>query len=136
MKKEKSCGIVVFNEDKVLLVHHNLGHWGIPKGHIELGETDEETALREVFEETGVSVSIIEGFKEKITYSPQKGIEKDVYFFIGIPNNNNLEPQHSEVSEAKYVSFNESLKLITYNEEKNILKNAIKFWEDKNEIIR
>lgn len=65
MKHEKSCGIVVFKDNKVLLVHHNLGHYGIPKGHVEFGETDEETALREFFEETGISASIIDGFKEK-----------------------------------------------------------------------
>ena len=89
MKHEKSCGIVVFKDNKILLVHHNLGHWGMPKGHVELGETDIDAAMREVFEETGISAYIIDGFKEKITYCPRDGVEKDVYFFVGVPNDNN-----------------------------------------------
>ena len=130
MKYEKSCGIVVFNNNKVLLVHHNLGHWGFPKGHVELGETDEETAQREVFEETGISASIIEGFKEKITYRPKEGIEKDVYFFVGVPTDNNLVPQLSEVSEAKFIDVDDSYNTITHIDEKNILEKAIIFYKN------
>ena len=40
MKKEKSCGIVVFNKEKVLIIKHNRGHYGLPKGHVEDGETE------------------------------------------------------------------------------------------------
>lgn len=129
MKKEKSCGIVVFKEDKVLLIHHNLGHWGFPKGHVELGETEEETARREVFEETGINASIIEGFKEKITYCPKKGIEKDVYFFVGKPIDNNLVPQLSEVCEVNFFDIDETHKLITYEDEKNMFKKAENFYK-------
>lgn len=130
MRNEKSCGIVVFKDNKILLVHHNLGHWGIPKGHVELGETDEETAMREVFEETGISANIIEGFKEKITYSPKENVEKDVYFFVGEPTGNNLSPQLTEVSEAKYIDINDSINTITYDDEKYILEKAIKFYKE------
>lgn len=130
MKHEKSCGIVVFKDNKVLLVHHNLGHWGFPKGHVELDETDEETAMREVFEETGISASIIDGFKEKITYSPKENVEKDVYFFVGEPNDDNVIPQLTEVSEAKFVDIDKSLELITHIDEKNILEKAIKFYKN------
>lgn len=128
MKYEKSCGIVVFKDNMVLLVHHNLGHYGFPKGHVEFGESDGETALREVFEETGISVNIIDGFKEKITYSPKLGVEKDVFFFVGEPIDNNLKPQLTEVSEAKYINIDDALSVITYIDEKNILKKAISFY--------
>lgn len=130
MRYEKSCGIVVFKNDEILLVHHNLGHWGIPKGHVELGETDEETAIREVFEETGISASIIEGFKEKITYSPKEGVEKDVYFFVGVPNDNNLVPQLTEVSETKFIDIDKALDIITHTDEKNVLEKAINFYKN------
>ena len=60
MKKEKSCGCIVIDNDKVLLVKQNDGHTAFPKGHIEQGETEEECALRETFEETGLKVKIIE----------------------------------------------------------------------------
>ena len=62
MKKEKSCGIIVFDNDKVLVVKHLDGHYGFPKGHVENNETEEETAIREVKEETNCDAKIIPGF--------------------------------------------------------------------------
>ena len=41
MKKEKSCGIIVFDEDRVLLIKHNGGHISFPKGHVEEGDPEE-----------------------------------------------------------------------------------------------
>ena len=63
MKKEKSCGCIVFNDGKVLLVRHNKGHWDFPKGHVEPGETEEQTAKREVKEETNIDVEINTNFR-------------------------------------------------------------------------
>ena len=60
MRKEKSCGALVVrrgkNETEILLIKHNGGHWAFPKGHVEAGESEEQTALREVQEETGLTV--------------------------------------------------------------------------------
>ena len=63
MKTEKSCGAVVLRKNQgrlqVLLIKHiNGGHWAFPKGHVEPGETEEQTALREIKEETGLSVTL------------------------------------------------------------------------------
>lgn len=133
MKKEKSCGNIVFKEENnsifVLLVHHNLGHWGIPKGHIELGETEEETAIREVFEETGISSYIIPGFREMITYSSKENTLKDVIFFLGKTCDDNLTPQFSEVSEAKFIEIDKAINLITYLDEKQVLEKAINYYQ-------
>ncbi len=64
MKTEKSCGAVIFNdEDKVLIVKHNAGHWDFPKGHMEAGETETQTAIREVKEETNIDIHIIEEYR-------------------------------------------------------------------------
>ena len=135
MKKEVSCGVIVFtkieNSFYVLLIHHNLGHWGFPKGHVELGETHEETALREVFEETSINPYIIDGFKEKLTYSPKKNISKDVYFYVGITKEDNLVPQLSEVSEAKFTEIGEARNIITFDNEKELYDKAIMFFKDK-----
>ena len=46
MKYEKSCGAVIFEGDKVLVIQQVKGHWGFPKGHVEDGETEVETAIR------------------------------------------------------------------------------------------
>ena len=60
MKFEKCCGCIILNENKVLLVKHNDGHWGFPKGHVEKDETELQTAIREVKEETNLDVEIQE----------------------------------------------------------------------------
>ena len=129
MKKEKSCGVLVFDDNKILMVHHNLGHWGFPKGHVEEGETEEETAIREVKKETNCDVEIIPGYRDMITYSPKEGVMKDVVYFIGKPITKNLINQEIEVSEVLFVPIKEAVLLVTYEDEKGLLDRAIKYWE-------
>ena len=135
-KREKSCGAVVFKNinDKlhVLLIHHNLGHWGIPKGHVEGAEDEVETAKREVLEETGIETEVIPGFREIITYSPKKNVLKDVIFFIGKSLSDNLTPQLEEVQEVGFIPVDRALEIITYAEEKDILEKAIGYIEKNN----
>lgn len=130
MNKEKSCGIVVFDEDKVLLVFHNLGHYGIPKGHVEKGETEEETSVREVKEETNCDAKIIPGFREVITYSPKPNVMKDVVFFVGEAITTDLKPQEEETSDVFFINQFEALKTITHEEERKVIEKAIKFMEE------
>lgn len=125
MKKEKSCGIMVFKDDSVLLVHHNKGHWGFPKGHVEKDETEFETALREVKEETNIDAKILGDFRHVVTYSPKPNTIKDVVFFIGEALSFDLKPQIEEASEVKYVSINEALNLINDD-----VKDMLKFGYD------
>ena len=130
MKKyEKSCGVVVLNKKekivKVLLVHHKKGHWGIPKGHMEKGETEEETALREVLEETGITVTLLEGFREVIHYCPYQNVEKDVVFFLGKAVEEVIKIQEEELLEALWVDIEKSLNMITYKEEKEVIKKVL-----------
>ena len=127
-KKEKSCGVVVFDNNKVLLVLHNNGHWGMPKGHVEENETEEETAIREVLEETNVNTKIIPGFRKVITYSPRENTMKDVVYFIGEPTNTDTKPQEVEVSESKFINVEEAKDLITYKEDKSVFEDAVKFY--------
>ena len=127
MKKEKSCGILVFDDDKVLLVFHNLGHYGFPKGHVEKGETEEETAIREVKEETNCDAKIIPGFREVITYSPKPNVMKDVVFFIGEPLTMDLKPQEEETSDVFFVKAKDALKMITHKDERELLEKAIEY---------
>lgn len=132
--KEKSCGMVVFdkreNELKVLLVHHNKGHWGLPKGHIEENETEIETALRETLEETGIKAKIIKNFRDVITYKPRENSIKDVVYFMGEKKNNEVIPQLEEVSEAGFIEINKAIELVDYNNEKNVIENAIKYYRN------
>ena len=73
MPKEKSAGAIIYRMENgvpyFLLLHYFSGHWEFPKGHIEQGETEEETVERETFEETGINdLKIIPGFKKYIKY--------------------------------------------------------------------
>ncbi len=87
MKKEKSCGAVVIKEEqdglKFLIIKQHDEYWHFPKGHVEKGETEEQTAIREIKEETNIDVEIDTNFRKVITYSPKEGVIKDVVFFIG-----------------------------------------------------
>lgn len=127
MKFEKSCGCVIINDDKVLLVKQVDGHWGFPKGHVEENETEEETAIREVYEETNLQVEIFSDFYKKVTYSPRENVMKDVIFFLARPKNIDTKPQEAEISKVEWVSFDEALNILTYEDTKNILKEVLDF---------
>ena len=101
----------------------------MPKGHMEDSETEEETAVREVYEETGVECGVLPGFREKITYSPKSNVEKDVIFFIGKISKENLNPQLSEVQEVSWINTEEGMELISHKNEKKLLENAIEYYK-------
>lgn len=130
MIKEKSCGIVVFDNNKVLLIKHNGGHISFPKGHVENNETEKETAIREVKEETGIEAKILSDKTFTNTYSPKEGYMKDVYYFIGKKIGGELKPQLEEVSICDFFDIDDALNTLTYEIDKNILKNAIKLYEE------
>ena len=62
---------------------------------------------------------------EPYTYSPKQNVIKDVIFFRAKPLTNNIKPQLEEVSMVKYVSIEEAYKIITYEEDKEILKRIV-----------
>ena len=100
MKKEKSCGAIIINETgKILLIKHNKGHWAFPKGHVEANETEIETALREIKEETNLEVEINQNIREITTYSPKENVIKDVIYFVATNPTGNIKLQEEEVSE-------------------------------------
>lgn len=113
MKYEKSCGAIVFDGDKVLIVKHRAGHVDFPKGHMEEDETEEETAIREVKEETNIDISL-EGCRNTVHYSPKIGVEKDVVFFAARKIGGDISPQLEEVSEVRWVPILEVKKFLTY----------------------
>lgn len=130
MLLEKSCGAVVFTkmgkDIKYLLVSNLDGFYGFPKGHMENGETEEETALREVLEETGVKVELIDGFKKTDEYLiPKKNdIIKQVTYFLGEFQKQNIIWQSEELSGAYLVTYTEAMKLLQFESLKQILKEA------------
>ena len=125
---EKSCGAIVFNEntEKILLVKMHNGNWGFAKGHIESNETKEETAIREVFEETNIKIKIIPNFEREIKYIPNENTIKKVTFFAGITQEENVTVDSQEIEDFKWCSYEEALKLVTYKLQKDVLEKAKK----------
>ena len=125
---ENSCGAIVFNEntEKILLVKMHNGNWGFPKGHIEKDETKEETAIREVLEETNVRIKIIPDFEREIKYIPNEKTIKKVTIFMGITQDEEVTIDTSEIEDFKWCTYEEALKLVTYKLQKDVLENARK----------
>lgn len=130
-EREKSCGAVVVRrqgeQTEILLIRHNAGHWAFPKGHVEAGETEAQTAAREILEETGLKVDIDQGFRMVITYSPRPGVEKDVVYFIGRSPKGVPHPQLTEVSRSEWVPLEGAAERITFANDRQVLERAVPY---------
>ena len=126
MKMEKSCGAVVSrmteNGREILLIRHmNGGHWAFPKGHVEKDETEEQTARREILEETGLIVELDTTFRTVVTYSPKPGVMKDVVYFAAEVTGGTAQRQVEEVSDMRWVLLSECDAYISYDNDKGII---------------
>ena len=123
---EKSCGAIIFNEGKVLVVKQTSGFYGFPKGHVEKGETEKETAIRETKEETGLDIKIISDKRYTQSYIVKENVHKDVVFFIAKLENNNEKRQVEELEEILWIDINEVENILTYDSLKELWKEAKK----------
>jgi len=128
--QERSAGIVIVHNNKYLLLHYAAGHWDLPKGNIEKGESEKQTALRELEEETEIKDSeIIPDFEEKIQYFFKREgetVKKEVIFFLGKTNTNNIKLS-VEHQGFKWLSFKEAIEQLTYQNAKEVLRKADAF---------
>ena len=128
MKQEFSYGAVVYrtiDEKRLYLIEKmRQGHFSLPKGHIEPGETPLECVRREIKEETNLDVSVDTGFAHAITYSPGKGVTKDVTFYLATPTSTDLRAQPEEVQEIFFLSYEEALAVLTHASDKETLVRA------------
>lgn len=124
VKFEKSCGAVVFDKEKVLVVKHQAGHIDFPKGHMEEGETEEETAIREVKEETNIDI-ILENAKCSIHYSPKPGVQKEVVFFLAHKKSGTILPQLEEVQEASWIDCDEVMDILTFDTAREVFQKML-----------
>lgn len=130
---EKSCGIVLFrteNDQKhFLLLHYPGGHWDFPKGHVEAGETEHQTALRELEEETGITqVKLHPDYREFIAYKfwhNHKRIHKQVVFFLAETSEHEVEVSH-EHQDHIWLNYDQALKKLTFDNAKELLIKAKK----------
>lgn len=122
-RQEQSYGAVVFKGQNVLLEHMKLGHYSLPKGHIEKEDKDGVCcAYREIKEECDIEVSIADPKETySIMYSPFYGVSKRVTFFIAKYLGGELKPQPSEVSNLAFVSKEEAFEQLTFQTDKDVL---------------
>ena len=139
MPQEKSCGAVLFRKQKdssikYLLLHYEAGHWDFPKGHQEKSEKEEQTADREIKEETGIEdFEIADGFREIVKYFYKKGEEtiyKEVAFFLAQSAAEDVTLSKEHIGYA-WVSYEHAMKKLTYNSSKELLTKANKFINKK-----
>lgn len=141
MNKEFSAGAIIFTreEEKILFLLIYSGRnniWGFPKGHIEPGETEQEAALRETAEETGLcGISFIKGFREENIYEtmskrlPYKGqfIEKHSIYFLCEVKTKNIKVDSHEIIDYKWLELKEALTLFSFESMRDILKKADRY---------
>ena len=133
--EEKSCGAVIWKKTETghayLLAQHGASHWSFPKGHVEGKETERETALREIREETGLEVTIDESFRQVVTYYPKPGVIKDVIFFIAQPTGGTEHAQEEEIRQLGWFTFEEAYPLVTFATDVEVLQAAEEYIQEK-----
>lgn len=137
---EKSCGIVVFrhapeaDKNLYLLLHYPGGHFDFPKGHVEKGEDEKQTALRELIEETGISdLDFIDGFREEISYKYRRRKQlsnKQVVFFLGKTETEKIKISHEHHGHL-WLPYEAALKKLTFENARELLRKAGKFLSKK-----
>ena len=132
MKREKSCGALVYRKEngkyKILLVKHRYGgHWCFPKGHVEAGENEIQTALREVMEETGIQIDLQEGFRQAVEYFPKPNVKKQVIYFLGEARYEEYTMQEEEIREITWADLDKAYYMVTFKNDKNLINEARKY---------
>ncbi len=131
-KTDFSTGGVVWDASakKVLLIRvENLSGgqaWTFPKGHPERGETDEQSALREVREETGWVCAVVRQLIDvSYRYTHDRVVfNKTVRWFLMTPLENLGSFDVEEVLEIRWVSIDEANALVSYGSDKELLKQT------------
>ena len=149
--KERSAGAIIFRKEGkriyYLILHYPSGHWDFAKGHIEKGETEKETARREIKEETGIEkIKFIPRFKEKINYffyrdyqdqekppslsssktSNKVLVFKEVVFYLVETKEKKIKISF-EHQGYEWLEYQEAIKRVTFKNAKAVLKKANEF---------
>ena len=132
---EKSCGAVVFRDAQtedgktqryVLMIKHTkTSHHSFPKGHVESGETEHQTAQREVFEETAVKIEIKSSFRHPVYYRPRPGVKKEVVYFRAFTEQQETYPAKGEVAVVEWIPIEKATCLLAHENDRCVLADAL-----------
>jgi 8-oxo-dGTP pyrophosphatase MutT (NUDIX family) len=121
-----------------LLLRYEAGHWDFVKGNVELNETEKETVLRELREETGiVDAQFIDGFRESITYYYRRQgetVHKEVVFFLIQSQTEKVQLSFEHVGYI-WLNYPEAMQKLTFKNAKDTLQKAASHLKIK-EIIK
>lgn len=132
MATEITSGAVVYrynsqhNLEYLLLESQNKGHfWGFPKGHVELGENLEQTAQREIREETSLDLPIDTSFSVKTSYDLPNGNNKEMTLYLAeVTKEHQLKLQGEEIKNAGWFGYQAARQRLTYDNLKELLDQA------------
>lgn len=140
MEYEVSCGGVVYtrqnNEILYVIIESLDGYYGFPKGHVEVNEADEQTAIREIYEETGLEVKIIPGFKtvEEYLIPNKKNVIKRIVYFVSKYDKQDIVYPRQELLGAYLMTYEEAIDVFQFESKKRILHEANNFISSREQI--
>ncbi len=131
MVKEKSVGCALFrkndSEKEFLLLHYKADHWGFPKGHVEQGETEEQTLRREVQEETTLkNIAIMPGFRQYTKYyfrREKETVFKEVAFYLAESEKGTVKISH-EHQGFEWLPYEKAMQRLSFKNTKTVLEKA------------
>jgi len=126
---EKSCGAVVYrkrsgNIEYLLIKNKKGNNWGFPKGHIEFGENEIQTAVREVREEIGINIVPVDGFRVISEYHPHGDVSKRVILFLAEMTEEEIHIQDSEIDRYIWADYALAQNTFKFNNDRYVLSKA------------
>ena len=130
MNFEKSCGALVVRREEdnyyILMIRHKAGgNRSFPKGHVEQGETEYETALREVMEETSSRIAIVSDFRATVNYRPSPGVMKEVVYFLAFTTSADIKAREGEIAEVEWVPLEKAEECLAHDNDKTVFRAAM-----------
>ena len=128
-------GVVINDNNDVVVVNQNHDSWSLPKGHVDPGEDKLAAALREIYEESGIKnpefvkpLGEFDRYRIGLDGKDDKSELKKISIFLFKSNQKKLKPIDPHNPIAKWVSYNQVAKLLTHPKDKEFYLNTLSLW--------